>query len=237
MKKLGIIGGMGPMATIYFMRKIIDMTDAATDQEHIEIAVEHCPGIPDRTAYILDHTKENPLPSIIRAGNVLADAGAEKIAIPCVTAHFFHDECCRQIRIPVYNGVEETAGYLHRRGLDRVGVMATTGTVRTGLFKKALKEKGMEAVYPDEKMQGYVMDIIYDDIKAGRKVDEGKFEAVAAALKKEGAQVIVLGCTELSVAVDQYHPNAPCIDVLDVLSRCCVRDFARLKEEYEELIR
>ena len=82
MKKLGIIGGMGPMATIYFMRKIIDMTDAATDQEHIEIAVEHCPGIPDRTAYILDHTKENPLPSIIRAGNVLADAGAEKIAIP-----------------------------------------------------------------------------------------------------------------------------------------------------------
>ena len=237
MSKLGIIGGMGPMATIYFMRKIIDMTDAKTDQEHIEIAVEHCPSIADRTAYILDHTKENPLPAIIRAGNVLADAGACKIAIPCATAHYFHDECCAQIRIPVYNGVDETAGYLHRRDLHKIGVMATTGTVHTGLFSRALADKDMEAVYPDAKMQGYVMDIIYDDIKAGRPVDRDKFEAVAAALKKDGAQVIILGCTELSVAVDQYHPDAPCIDVLDVLSRCCVRDFARLKSEYEELIR
>ena len=129
-KMLGVIGGLGPMATAYFMELVTDMTDAATDQEHLRMLIYSAPSIPDRTRYILDNTSENPLPEMLRIGNVLANQGAERIAIPCVTAHYFFEQLESGIGVPVINGVRETALHLKNHGITKAGIMATDGTDR-----------------------------------------------------------------------------------------------------------
>ena len=236
MDRLGIIGGLGPMATVSFMKRIIDMTDAACDQEHIHIVVEHCPSIPDRTAYILDHSKQDPSPAIISACRTLENAGVDEIAIPCVTAHFFREEIARNIGIPVMDGVLLTADYLKSKGVSKVGIMATDGTIRSGIFENALKSHGIASVLPSDRTQRYVMDLIYNDVKSGRPIEQDKFGAVAVELREEGAEVILLGCTELSVIADEWLPDGRFLDVLSVLSRACVMDFGKLKDEYKELL-
>lgn len=134
MKKLGIIGGLGPMATAYFMRRIIEMTDAATDQDNIEMVIYNSPSIPDRTGYILDNTKESPLPKIIDLANRLELQDVDYIAIPCITAHYFHQQIAKSVDVPVSNGIREAADYLSEHGIKKVGIMATDGTVSTRLF-------------------------------------------------------------------------------------------------------
>ncbi len=224
------------MATVSFMKRIIDMTDAACDQDHIHIVVEHCPSIPDRTAYILDNSKEDPSPAIISACRTLENAGVDEIAIPCVTAHFFREEIARNIGIPVMDGVLLTADYLKSKGVNKVGIMATDGTIRSGIFENALKSHGIASVLPSARTQRYVMDLIYNDVKSGRPIEQDKFGAVAVELREEGAEVILLGCTELSVIADEWLPDGRFLDVLSVLSRACVMDFGKLKDEYKELL-
>lgn len=236
MNKLGIIGGLGPMATVSFMKRIIDMTDASCDQEHIHMVVEHCPTIPDRTAYILDHSKDNPAPAIIEACRILEGAGVDEIAIPCVTAHFFRDEIAKNTSIPVLDGVLLSADYLKSKGVSRVGIMATDGTIKSGIFNRSLSEHGISAVVPSAKAQKYVMDLIYNDVKGGKPIEQDKFGAVAVELREEGAEVIILGCTELSVIADEWLPDGRFLDVLSVLSRACVMDFGKLKGAYRELL-
>ena len=236
MDKLGIIGGLGPMATAIFMKRIIEMTDAATDQEHIEMVVLNYPSIPDRTGYLLDNSNPDPVKPIVQAGLELANLGCREIAIPCITAHGFHSALTAEIPIPVINGVELTAQYLADRGCRRVGIMATDGTVRTGIFEAALQEHGITPIYPAPQSQKLVMSIIYDDVKAGRPVKRYKFIHVKDELLRAGAQVILLGCTELSVMAETWLPGGRFLDVLSVLARRCVMDFAKLKDEYIELI-
>ena len=237
MKKLGIIGGLGPMATVSFMRRIIDMTEAATDQEHMEIYVAHCPSIPDRTGYLLDRTKPDPAPHIIEAGRKLALIGADEIAIPCITAHAFHAQLQENIPIPVINGIKLTTSYLSDKGVTRAGVLATDGTVQTGIFANALNELGIEALYPSEASQRFVMELIYNDVKAGKPVEREKFEMVAAEMRERGAEVMILGCTELSVIADEWLPEGRFIDVLVVLAQSAVKDCGRLKEKYIDIIK
>lgn len=237
MKKLGIIGGLGPMATVSFMRRIIEMTEADTDQEHMDIYVAHCPSIPDRTGYLLDRTKPDPAPQIIDAGKKLALIGADEIAIPCITAHAFHAQLQSSIPIPVINGIRLTAEYLKDKGVSCAGILATDGTVQTGIFGSALSELGIKAVYPSATSQRFVMDLIYNDVKAGKPVEKDKFIAVAAEMKLLGAEVMILGCTELSVIADEWLPEGRFIDVLDVLARSSVKDCGKLKKEYYEIIK
>lgn len=233
---LGIIGGLGPMATVYFMEKIISMTEADEDQKHIPMLVAHVPQVPDRTAYILDNTKPSPVPPMIRAGQFLEQNGASELAIPCITAHSFHKEMQDALSVPLINGVEETARYLDQKGMEKVGIMATEGTVHTGLFTRALGDKGMKVIVPDRRHQGYVSDLIYKDIKAGRTPDKAKIENVREHLLGMGAQVILLGCTELSIIDKALTPRSLYLDVMEVLARTCVQRFGKLKKEYRELL-
>ncbi len=108
-KKLGIIGGLGPMATSYFMRRIIELTDARTDQENIEMIIYNCPSIPDRTGYILGRSSESPLPKIEEIAHELEHQNVDYIAMPCITAHYFHDQLADSVFIPVSNGIKEAA--------------------------------------------------------------------------------------------------------------------------------
>ena len=234
---LGVIGGLGPIATAHFMELIIRMTEAATDQEHLDMIIYNCPSIPDRTSYILDQTRPNPLPEMIRVGNALARQGAKLIAIPCMTAHYFHRELTRYIEAPIVHAIHETAVHLKKHGISRAGIMATDGTIRSKLFQQELERHGIEAVIPGPEGQKCVMSVIYDDIKANKPADMEKFHFASSELRAQGAQAIILGCTELSLVKRDYPIGAGYLDAMEVLAQTCViRCGGKLKEEYQELI-
>ena len=199
MKKLGIIGGLGPMATAYFLQLLIEMTKADMDQEHIEMIIYNSPNIPDRTSYILGKSKESPLPYFISIAEKLQNENAEVLAIPCITAHYFHEELESAIGVSVVNAVTETAKYLKNRGYCKVGIMATDATVKKGIFSQELEKYEIESVCPEEEQQAMVMELIYDNVKSGKAIRWECFEQVSEELFAKGAEVILLGCTELSI--------------------------------------
>ena len=236
MKKLGIIGGLGPMATAYFMQRIIELTDAASDQENIEMVVYNCPSIPDRTGYILGRNKENPLPKILELAHELERQNVDYIAIPCITAHYFHPDIAKAVFVPVGNGIKETAEYLVSAGVQKVRIMATDGTVKMHLFDSVFKDFDIQCVYPDVECQKLVMSIIYDDVKAGRKVNMEEFYTVKEQLFEAGAEVIILGCTELSILKRDYDVGPRVLDIIDVLAADCVNKCAVARPECQSLI-
>lgn len=236
-KTLGVIGGLGPIATSHFMELIIKMTDANIDQDHINMIIYSRPDIPDRTEYILDNQKPNPLPDIIKVGQILDSQDVDFIAVPCITAHYFYEVLEKEINTPIINIVTETADYLYKNQVKRVGIMATDGTVSTGLFQKALSEKGLEAVLPSAKNQKNVMSLIYDCVKADKPVDMAVFNEVKEELVSSGCESIILGCTELSLIKRDYNIGSGFIDAMEVLAQQSIlKCGACVKEKYKDLI-
>lgn len=236
-KVLGVIGGLGPIATAHFMELAINMCDAKCDQENLDMIIYNIPSIPDRTAYILDNSKESPLPRMVEIGHTLTEQGADQIAIPCVTAHYFCDELDLNISAPIINGVRETVAYLKDRNISKVGIMATDGTISSGLFAKELEAAGIKPVIPSKDGQAAVMHLIYNNIKAGTAPDMDKFAFVRDELFSLGAEAIILGCTELSLIKRDYIIGAGFIDVMEVLaSQSLQKCDKKVKEEYKNLI-
>lgn len=236
MHTLGVIGGLGPMATAFFMQMVIEMTDAATDQEHIEMLIYNCPSIPDRTGYIVGESNENPEKPMADIGKKLAANGAEVIAIPCITAHYFYKGLSGKIPVPIINLIEETVKYLEEQKISVVGLMATDGTVKSGLFQKALQARGFKVVLPTEDAQKDVMHLIYKNVKAAKPVEMNRFEHVSAELRGNGSQVILLGCTELSTIRRDKQIGSGYLDAMQVLAKCAVERCGILKKEYQQLI-
>ncbi len=224
------------MATAYFLQLMTQMTDAATDQNHIEVLIHSKPQIPDRTRFILGKSNKSPVPDMVAVGEALAEQGAELLAIPCITAHFFQKELEETIGVPIINAIEETVDYLRNHGCRKVGIMATDGTIESGIFQQALEHGGIQVVVPGEAGQGKVMHLIYENVKAGRPLEYSLFEEVAEELFAQGAQVILLGCTELSLIKKEFVLAPGFLDVMEVLARKAVLSCAKLKEDYEELI-
>lgn len=216
---LGVIGGMGPMASAYFMELVTDMTEASCDQEHLSMYIASCPSVPDRTAFILGESEDDPVPGMIDMGLFLQSRGVSCIAIPCMTAHYFHDRLQESLKVHVIDAIEETAGQLFDAGVRKAGVMATDGSVKSGIFYERLKKKGIEYITPDEAGQKKVMSLIYDDVKTGRKADLNAFFEVSDSLFKEGAEAVILGCTELSVIKRDNDLGRGFIDCMEVLSK------------------
>ena len=236
-KIIGVIGGMGPIATSHYMELIIRMTDAEVDQEHLDMIIYNIPSIPDRTEYILDHSKPNPLPEIIRIGKKLEEAGADYLCMPCITAHNFAKTLEQEFTHPFINIVEETAAYLNNKGITKAGIMATDGTVHSGLFQKAFEKYGIEPVIPSPEMQKNVMHIIYQNVKANIPAELDRFESVEKELKANGAQAIILGCTELSLVKRDEKIGSGFLDGMEVLAQTTVRLCGcKVKEKYLELI-
>lgn len=237
MKRLGIIGGLGPMATALFMKMIVEMTEAGSDQEHIESIVYNWPKIPDRTSYILGKSRENPAVEMLKAGRKLVSEGVDWIAIPCVTANYFYRELSEGLKparvIPV---IEETGKYLKERGITHTGLLATSGTVESGLFQEILGKYGCEVILPSPGGQENVMHVIYNNVKANRAVERERFFSASDEVRAAGAEVILLGCTELSAVSLQCPLGAGYLDVMRLLAKCAVEHCGRLRGEYEELI-
>lgn len=229
MKCLGVIGGLGPMATALFYQMVTEMTEAETDQEHMELLIHSCPWIPDRSSYILGKTKENPAVPMVAVGRGLAERGAELIVIPCITAGCFYQELS-QIPVPVMDNFREITRYLKAQQISRIGLMAADGTIKGGFLQKELMEAGMDVLLPGEKGQQDVMHLIYQEVKAGHSPDTERFFGVIRELRDAGAQRVLMGCTELSVILRQLGGVPECLDALEILARRAVQLCSRLRE-------
>lgn len=236
-KIIGVIGGLGPIATAHFMERVTQMTDAKTEQENADMIVYNFPSIPDRTGYILGSNLKSPLPGMLSVGRALARQGAAFVAIPCVTAHYFYRELEAGIPIPVINGVSETVSLLKEQGIRKVGIMATDGTIRSGLLSRELDFAGIIPVIPSPERQEDVMHLIYKNVKAGKRAEMDRFRAVQQELLDCGAEVIILGCTELSIIKRDEAIGPGFLDIMEVLAReSILRCGKKLRPEYESLI-
>lgn len=216
---LGVIGGMGPMATAYLFELIVKMTKADCDADHLEVIIYNVPSVPDRTKYILGESQDSPLPKMLEVGHLLEEQQVQCIAIPCMTAHYFHEELS-QLKVPIIHGIRKTAQTLKEAGITKAGIMATDGTIRSGIFQREIESFGMEAVLPNEENQRKIMGMIYDDVKAGRMPELEDFQKVKDHfIKEKGAQAVVLGCTELSLLKKTYDLGRGVIDSLEVLAK------------------
>lgn len=222
-KTIGIVGGMGPAATCDLMKKIIELTPVEKDQDHARILVDCNSAVPDRTAAIL-RGGESPVPTLVAMGNRLADMGAELLLIPCNTSHYFYDEISAAVKAPVLHMLRETAAELQRRGIRKAGVLATDGTIETGIYRRTLAEFGIEALQPEGEDQQAVMSVIYDGIKSGRReMDTTAFRRAIEGLFARGAEIMVLGCTELPLAMELYGVDYPSIDPATELAKAAIR--------------
>ena len=240
MKTIGVIGGLGPMASVYLTELITRMVEADRDQEHPRVLTYSIPDTPDRTAFLLGKSDENPLPCLQEAAQILEKAGADFLAIPCVTAQFFHEKIQESVSIPVLSLIADVAEEVESLGVRSVGIMATDGTIKSGLLEKDFTNRGIRVVLPEAEGQKEVMSLIYDMVKTGR-IDEyeGAKEAIrrmetqSDILLARGAERVILGCTELSlIRREMYHLERFLknnewkennIDILEVLARHAVK--------------
>ena len=222
-KTLGVIGGMGPAATCDLMEKIISLTKAASDQEHIHVIADVNTAIPDRTAAILSGGPD-PVPELTKSAKRLAATGADILLMPCNTAHYFYDAVAAAVSVPLLHMPRQTAAALKAAGVKRAGVLATDGTVRAGVYETALREAGVEPAYPSPAMQAEVMRLIYDGVK-GRKVplEDIPVEDILRDLRDQGAERVVLACTELPIAFAELGLMAGCLDATRALAFAAVR--------------
>ena len=216
---LGILGGLGPMATVYFYEMIISHTKAEKDQDHIDIVINSRATTPDRTAYIMGKSSENPLRIMVEDSKRLKEYGVTLLAIPCNTALYFYDMLTDAIDIPFLNIMDETASYLESKGIKKAGVMATEGTVISKTYHRYLEAHGIECVVPDEEHQKLITEVIYDNIKMGKPADMEKFMKAANYLLENGAEKLILGCTELSLVKKQECLDTRFVDSLEVLAK------------------
>jgi len=220
-KVLGVLGGMGPLATQLFYKMIIEKTDANCDQEHLNMIILSHATMPDRTGEILGGRTEELFHLLLKDAQMLESGGAGVIAIPFNTSHVLLDRLQENVSIPIINMVEETASYIagafHEPDL-RIAVLATDGTIRTGLYQKALEKSGITPVIPGADSQKLVMKIIYDGVKNGGEIDFSDFLTVQEEILGQGCQAAILACTELSCFKEQYHLPNFYIDAMEILT-------------------
>jgi aspartate racemase len=224
--KLGVVGGVGPSATVDFMDKIIRHTRASRDQEHIRMVVEHNPQIPDRTAYLVRGGSDPTLP-LYAACKQLEANGASLIAIPCNTAHAFIDRFQQYLSIPIVNMLVETVDTIRQHCADAsvVGLLATTGTLQSRVYHELLEQTDYDILVPDEQYQEILMDVIFGEkgIKAGftKGACLRDFHHVIKHVVDRGADVLILGCTELPL-LELPQKSVTILDPTDILAKKCV---------------
>lgn len=224
---IGILGGMGPEATLELFHRIIVNTPAAGDGDHLPVVIVSNPKVPDRTAAILAGG-ESPVPAMAAGIKALARAGAEFVVIPCVSAHYFIDELRRESTLPILSMFDVTLSHIRRHHvkMNMVGLLATTGTIRGGRFSEHLAAAGIYTLPPAPADQERVMAAIYA-IKAGAGDEERarirkEMAQVALKLVMQGAQGIIAGCTEIPLVLASEDLPVPVLNTLQILARSAI---------------
>ncbi|MBQ2897846.1 MAG: amino acid racemase [Clostridia bacterium] len=222
-KTIGIIGGMGPLATVDLFRKIVENTKANTDQEHNKILIDNNTNIPDRTEAIVNDGK-SPVPQLTKSAVTLWAMGAEILVMPCNTAHYFLSEVQKNVEIPILNMIEITGEHLLKNGIKTVGLLATKGTINSKIYQDVLLKMGINIIEPNKEEQSVITDLIYHGVKAGNyDYDVTKVNEVMASMVERGAETLILGCTELPVAMNMYHIDFKVCDPTLELAREAIK--------------
>lgn len=222
-KTIGIIGGMGPMATIDLYRKIIEVTPANSDNDHIHVVIDSNTLIPDRTAYILGKG-EDPAMEMIRTAISLENMGADFLIMACNTAYYYYDRIIPFIKIPMLNMIDETVKEIAKLKMNTVGLLATDGVLASKVYEYKLNEYEINIIKPSEEGQKVVMDLIYNGIKASDfSLDISRFRTVIEELYFSGAETLILGCTELPIAFERFSLKGHTIDPTKILAEKAVQ--------------
>lgn len=215
---IGVIGGLGPKATTYFMDLVIDNTESECDQDNVDLLVCQYSSIPDRTSYIIGNSKDSPVPEMIRCARLLERENCKYIVIPCNTASYFYDEIASNVGVEVINILEETSREVLRCKPSRVGLMATDGTIRSKAYQRFIDD-GLLFI-PCDEYQGKIMSIIYEKIKKNIDIRKEEFDEIIDYFKENNCDKVILGCTELSVAYKKLDLDySIVVDSLTVLAR------------------
>lgn len=233
---IGVLGGMGPEATLNCFAKILRGTPAATDQEHLPVLIWNNPKVPDRTRSILNDDAA-PLPVLADGCRRLAAAGADFVIIPCVTAHYFVPALREASELPILSILDAVVEHIRTRfpRIRTVGLMATRGTVQSGIFQKKLASQGIDWVTCQGSVQEQIMEAIYR-VKAGAAADDRNWANrvladSAQSLVDAGAEGIIAGCTEIPLALTQKDVVVPYFDSLLLLARAAIRMAGREPSE------
>lgn len=234
---LGIIGGMGPMASAVFYDMISSKTDASCDQENLDLILLSHAGMPDRTRAIL--SKDEVQIEAVRS-KLLADAmflqnsGCTAIAVTCNTAHYFVNMIEDELDVPFIHLIRETAEAVASEfGAKKVAVLATDGTIETKLYQDELSKRGVIAFTPNVEVQALVMHEIYECIKSGKPADEEIWQKIEKYVKAEGCEAAVLACTELSVVRKELSLGSFYFDPMDIMAERCL-DFYEKRGEIKK---
>lgn len=222
----GILGGMGPDATVDLMRRVLKLTPAQDDQDHIRLLVDNNPRVPSRIAALIEGTGPSPLPTLVAMAQGLEAAGADFLAMPCNTAHHYHGPIAAAVSIPFLNLMELVVAELaaNHGGLRRVGLLASSALPRIRLYEPYFEAAGLELVYPRAGEQEALMALIRA-VKAARADEAARraFSEAAHDIEKQGAEVALVACTELSFVESALTTALPVVDAADVLARAVVR--------------
>ena len=224
-KILGILGGMGPLATADLFKKIVLLTKASSDSEHIRVIMDNHAAIPDRTAAILSGG-ENPVPYMLESLQNLEKCGAECVIMPCNTAHYFLPQLQQKSRIPFLSILDAAAEACRREYPGKTAaILGTKGTLATKLYDDALSARGINFITPDKDAQDTLMRVIYDGVKSNANPDtyRADFEFVLESLRKRGAEYFITGCTELPLAVDNLGLNLCTVDPTTELAKVAIQ--------------
>lgn len=225
MKIIGIIGGMGPAATIDLYKKIVENTPAEKDQEHIHVIIDSYPQIEDRTEYIL-YGGKNPAPRLIESAKRLEAAGADALIMPCNTAHYFAKDIEKEVNIPLIHIVRCSAEAVKNNypKTKKIGLIATTGTIKAGVYGNILKEYGFETIDLPEKIENNIMDCIYKGVKAGKTEEYSiLFQQCVDEIADLGADLLIEGCTEIPLIMPYVKTKLPAIDATYELACAAVK--------------
>lgn len=221
---IGVLGGMGPEATADLYLEIIRLTPAEKDQEHLQVLIYSNPKVPDRTQAILAGG-EDPVPILVESAKVLESGGAGIIAVPCNAAHYFFPRLQEQISIPLLNMLEETLlGFkTHQPRGCAVGLLATTGTVRSGIYRDLFSNQGVDVLVPGEDDQERIHSGI-QKVKAGvhDQATREMFHSAGASLVRAGAQAVILGCTEIPLAFEPASVDFLVLNPTRILAQAAV---------------
>lgn len=219
-KALGVIGGMGPLATQLFYKMVIENTEAHKDQDHINMVILNHATMPDRTEAIMTDTLDDLLERLEEDADLLEKCGADFIAIPCNTCHVLIDRLQEHTSLPIINMIKAAVKKIkatYGTGA-RVGIMATDGTVKMGLYQKECEAQGLIPVIPTSENQKLVMKIIYDGIKDGEPIDYSDFETIERQFQAEQCDCVIMACTELSCFKEMYNLPDYYVDAMEEMA-------------------
>lgn len=224
---LGIIGGMGPLATVEFQRLIIEATPAKSDQDHIEVITHNNPHVPDRTRSLAENGGLSYVREVVKSGQKLIDAGATLLVMPCITAHARFGLIQEELSKPLLNMVEITAQEIITGEYPQpVGILATDGTINAGIINEVFSKNEIMFIRPNRESQKKIMEVIYS-IKSGSRINTIALTKVVKNLKILGARSILLGCTELCLHKAVLGKNLPTINPMKILAGCLVKKIPR----------